>query len=240
MPKLEQTFPDRFASATRLIGAIGNVYAPVLAPVAAELLANVIPSQQIDRVAEQVQRLELEVKTLAHEMSFVDGNVRSSEGQALIEEGLIQTAAETDVEIRKKICSLLAHSLTESDLEFYRTKKLLRLLKELIYPEIVWLIHYSTRSQKPLSPESQQTEIPPQAEFEGKHHAILEEKGYTLIGPQRDMDNEALQRSYKATLLRLGLVEEREKDGRRNYELTMLGYLLVRNILSPIPNAEIS
>ena len=237
MLKLQRTAPDRFASATRLVGAIGSAYAPILAPVAAELLANIIPNQQIDRVADQVRRLELEVKTLAHEISVVEENVRSSEGQALIEEGLVQTAAETDLEIRKKICSLLAYSLTEDDLEFYRAKKLLRLLKELIYPEIIWLIHYSTKTQKPLSYDSREVSIPSESDFQNQHWAILEEKGYTLIGPQKNMDDEALQRSYKATLLRLGLIEE-EKDGRRDYELTMLGYLLVRNILSPIPDAQ--
>lgn len=165
MEDLDPNSSDRLASYTRIVGAIGSVCTPGLAPVAAEVVANVIPNQRLDRVVRQMQRIQHEIDVLKYEKSVLEANLDSQNGRALLEEGLVQTANETDEEVRKFIGSLLARSLTEEELDYHRTQKILRIVDELIHPELIWLIYSATCSQKPLSPESAHTKLPDKDEF---------------------------------------------------------------------------
>ncbi|MDT0617883.1 hypothetical protein RM531_05320 [Salinisphaera sp. P385] len=234
MEDLEPNNSDRFVSYTRLVGAIASVCAPGLAPVAAEVVANAIPNQRFDRVVRQMQQMQHEIDVLKHEKSVLEANLASQQGRALLEEGLVQTANETDEEVRKFIGSLLARSMTEEELDYYRTQKILRILDELIHPELIWLIYSATCSKKPLSPESADTKLPDKDEFERRHSNILKGDRYTLIGRQKEMDTDALARSYKNKLLRLDLIAETKRSGKGYYQVTDLGYLVVRYILSPL------
>jgi hypothetical protein len=59
-----------------------------------------------------------------------------------------------------------------------------------------------------------------------KHPEILRPARRSTTATQEEIDRGALQDSYKNTLVRLGLLEQRDQT----YKMTTLGHLLIRYI----------
>jgi hypothetical protein len=59
-----------------------------------------------------------------------------------------------------------------------------------------------------------------------KHPEILQPSSRSTGATQEEIDRGALQDSYKNTLVRLGLLEQRDQT----YKMTALGHLLMRYI----------
>ena len=65
-------------------------------------------------------------------------------------------------------------------------------------------------------------------QLRGKHPEVLQPASRTIGVAQEEIDRGALQDSYKNTLVRLGLLEQRDSS----LDLTSLGLLLIRYIES--------
>lgn len=215
------------AGARAIVGA-----APFVGSLLAEIAGAVIPNQRIDRIAKFAQALEdklgdidqVLVRTKLADENFTD----------LMEEGLRLAARAVSEERREHLTAVLANGIKAGDLDFLESKHVLRLLGELNDAEIVWLRFY-------LVPTMGGDE-----DFRGRHKEALEPVRATLASPQEVHDKEALQKSYRQHLVRLGLIEPiyeyNQSDERpefdyftsaqkvSRYEITTLGKLLLTRI----------
>lgn len=222
---IEQSFDlqkmDYVASAAKAV--LGNV--PFIGSLLVELAGTVIPNQRIERIAKFTKILAQRLDRI--EQNFVKSQMKNEEFTDLIEEGLRQAARSLSDERREYIASLIANSLTSKDIEYQESKHLLRILSEMNDIEIIWLRFYLTTT-----PDEDQ-------EFRDKHKEILQPISRSMGVPQSVHDKATLQDSYKEHLVQLGLLEKiysSQLDNRtgglklKNYQLTSLGRLLLREI----------
>ncbi|MDV6316537.1 hypothetical protein [Idiomarina sp. HP20-50] len=204
---------------------------PVAGSLLSEIAGTVIPNQRVDRIADFARKLELRVSHLEH--SFFEREIKNEEFTDLVEESLRQAARATTDDRREYLASLLATSLNSKDIEYAESHHLLRILSELSDIEVIWLRFYSNPS------------LGGDDEFRDLHKDVLGPVEAALGSDQNEIDKEALQKSYKAHLERLGLISGKVKtDKNKNPEFdklsgefkrqslrtTALGGLLLRNI----------
>lgn len=152
----------------------------------------------------------------------------------LLEEGLRQSARSLSDDRRGYLASVIANSISSEDVEFFESKHLLRILREINDIEVIWLRFY-------LIPT-----IGGDTEFREKHKEILKSVIATIGASQSILDKSALQDSYKEHLTQLGLLKYHYQTNVRTkqpefdtftgglkvsrYEITLLGKLLLRQI----------
>ncbi len=210
-------------------GALGAV--PFVGLLFAELAGNVIPNQRIDRITKFAVLLESRLGEL--ERATLQARIATPEGADLLEEGMRQAASSLSAERREYISSLIANSLSGSDITDQESKHLLRILGELNDAEIIWLRFYADAS------------ISGDEDFRQKHAAVLDTEPAHMNSPQSVHDKNSLAKSYKLHLARLGLLQERlavdqktkllkiDNQGRteiKGYTLSSLGELMLRSI----------
>lgn len=225
--ELKAQATDYVASGVR--SALGAV--PFAGSLLSEIAGTIIPNQRIDRIADFAEKLEERIRDL--EEDAVRSHLDDEEFTDLVEEGLRQAARATTEERRAYLASLIAKSLTEEAIEHSESRHLLRMLGELSDVEVVWLRAYD-------NPVPQEDE-----EFRERHKHILEPVAAHFGSSEEEIDKEALQKSYKAHLERLGLIAgkvkiDRDKNPefdrqkgdfkRQLYRTTRLGHLLLRMI----------
>ena len=159
------------------------------------------------------------------ELSGFKANLADKYGLDLLEEGIVQASRALTEERRCRLANLLAKSLSPKELKYAESKKLLNLLQELTDPELLWLAFYSKSPTLGSEYHKQLME---------KHPEILQPASRTIGVAQEEIDRGALQDSYKNTLVRLGLLRQRE----RTHELSSLGCLLLRYIENEANNTE--
>ena len=74
---------------------------------------------------------------------MVKDRLYENEGLDLFEEGLLQASRSISEERRRRLANLLAKSLSQEELKYAESKKLLNLLRELTDPEVLILLYYS-------------------------------------------------------------------------------------------------
>jgi hypothetical protein len=217
---------DYVASAVKsLVGAV-----PFAGSLLVEIAGNVIPNQRLDRLTRFALILDSRIKNL--EQEYIRSQFSNEYFSDLLEEGLRQAARSLNDERREYIANLITNSLSQKDIEYFESKYLMRILNEVNDIEIVWLKFYLGII------------FGGDKEFQENHAAILSPITATLGGPEKDLEKEALQTSYKDHLSQLGLlrphfetdtkthlpVYDRFTGGQkiRSYEITSLGRLFLR------------
>lgn len=213
MKDLEPDKKDYLISVAK--GVVGAC--PILGPLVAESISILIPNQRFDRVVEFIIQLEEQIRQIDNKFNDFERNLKSIEGLDIIEEGLIQATRSVSIERKVRLAHLIACALTSDEIKYEETRKLLNLYRELTDPELLWLIYYSMNPV--LRPG-------PHRDFVEKHPDVLKPVSRELSAPQEQVEKAALQDSYKNTLHRLGLINERQSS----YQITALGRLLVRYI----------
>ena len=185
------------------IKVISN-FVPFGSPVG-ELITSIIPNQKIDRVIRFTEKLNEKLidcnsKQGDNSKKITNLELKTAEFGDLYEEAANQASRALTDERLEYIASLLKNSLTDEELEHIEKKKLLSLLGELNDAEIIWLKNYSY-SIRSLSSKQYKS-------FYENHKNVLESIGVTFGSGQEQIDKDALQKSYKENLLKLGLIKE--------------------------------
>lgn len=225
---------DVVTSAIR--GILGLV--PIAGSLLAELAGTVIPNQRIDRITKFLVILDSKLSAL--EKDFVISQLSNESFSDFLEEGILQVVHSISDERREYIANLIAFGLSQQDIEYIELKYLLRILNEINDIEILWLRFY-------LVPTMDGDE-----EFRDKHNDVITPVVATMSDPLSVVEKEALQKSYKEHLSRLGLLRPQYKiDHRtntpefdsytgglaiRSYQITSLGRLLLEQIGLNRPN----
>ncbi|UQB76599.1 hypothetical protein KI429_14235 [Pseudomonas shirazica] len=231
----EQELPDEIKThaidyvASGAKAALGVV--PFAGSLLAEVAGSIIPNQRIDRIADFAFKLQARIEQL--EEAQVRSEFNDEEFTDLLEESLRQASRSTSDERRRYLASLVANSLNSEVIEHAESKHLMRLLSEINDIEILWLrfFHIST--------------IEGDKEFRELHAGVFKHRIATIGSSRQELDDHALQQSYKDHLVLLGLVREnikRNRDGTPEYdkftgkpavsyrEASPLGRLLLRSI----------
>ncbi|XOF33761.1 MAG: hypothetical protein ACL93V_00205 [Candidatus Electrothrix sp. YB6] len=213
MKQLETNSRDRLVSVAK--AAAGAL--PFIGTLVGETLDAVVPNLRFERVVSFLKTLENNVAHLDERFSSFKEHLKAEEGLDIFEEGIVQASRSVSKERKERLARLVAKSLSAKEMKYEEARKLINLYRELTDPEIVWLIYYSLNPVLGKGPHSEWVE---------KHPEILNPISRTMGAPQEQHERAALQDSYKATLLRLGLTEERGKTT----SLTTLGRMLVSYI----------
>ena len=213
MNQLESNARDHLVSAAK--GAAGAL--PFVGSMVSEVLDYVVPNLRFERVVAFLKTLDERIGALDKKLSNFEKNLKTEDGLDLFEEGIIQASRSVSEERKVRLARLVEKSLSSDEIKYEESRKLLNLYRELTDPEIVWLIYYSLNPVLGKGPHS---------EWAQKHPEILLPVSRELSAPTEQHERAALQDSYKSTLARLGLTEERN----RSTSLTTLGRMLVKYI----------
>jgi len=205
---------------------------PILGPMIAEMIDDLIPNQRIDRIAALLKALESKIDP--EEKAKVEARMLEEKSIDLMEDGFLQAARALSEERIAHIASLLKNSLTDEDLEQNAYKRLLFILSEINDIEVLLLKYYT-----------EITTIGRAEEFQSKYPGILTDYLYRGTS-QKEVDKQAICEVYTINLSRLGLIknifdrpwkdelpEFDEKTGMMksiSYYITDLGRLLLRSI----------
>lgn len=173
---------------------------PFAGSLLAEIAGSIIPRQRVDRIADFAAKLEERIEHL--EKGGITAALNDQEFTDLAEEALRQASRATTAERREYLSSLLASSLSSDAISYAETKHLMRLLGELTDVEVIWLRFYAVPT------------MGGDKEFRELHENILRPKAAHLGSSSEEIDAEALQKSYRDHLIRLGLVMPQISKGR--------------------------
>ena len=166
---------------------------PFAGPLLSELVGTLIPNQRIDRLSKYVN--ELDEKLSRFEVDYLKQEIQNEECSDLFEEGFRQAARTLTDDRRRYIASIIQNSLDEEHISYVESKHLMQILQELNDIEIIWLRSY------------QDPTLGGDKEFREKHKDVLKSV-HAHFGVSQDvLDKDALQRSYKEHLERLGLIQ---------------------------------
>lgn len=204
---------------------------PFAGSLLAEIAGSIIPKQRVDRIADFAAKLEQRIEHL--ERGDVTAALNDEEFTDLAEEALRQASRATTGERREYLAALLASSLSSDAISYAETKHLMRILGELTDVEVIWLRFYAVPT------------IGGDEEFREIHKYVLRPKAAHLGSSSEEIDTEALQKSYRDHLIRLGLVTAQISKGRdglpefdrfsgnfkvSHHHTSQLGNLLLRQI----------
>lgn len=173
---------------------------PFAGSLLAEIAGSIIPKQRVDRIADFASRLEQRIEHL--EKGSITAALDDEEFTDLTEEALRQASRATTDERREYLSTLLANSLTSDAVSYAETKHLMRLLGELNDVEVIWLRFHAVPT------------MGGDEEFRKLHENIFRPKAAHLGSSVEEVDAEALQKSYRDHLTRLGLVTAQISKGR--------------------------
>jgi hypothetical protein len=204
---------------------------PFAGSLLAEVAGSIIPSQRVDRIADFAAKLEERIVDL--EEVQVRNELHDEEFTDLLEESLTQASRAVSDDRRKYLASLVATSLTTEAVQHSEAKHLMRILGELNDVEILWLRYYLVPT------------IGGDEEFRELHKDVFEPVTAAISSSLEELDDHALQQSYRDHLVRLGFVREflqKGKDGLPEFDrmtgqpkvsrwqASQLGTLLLRSI----------
>jgi hypothetical protein len=219
------------SGAKAIVGTVGGAVVPFAGSFLAEIVGFVIPNQRMDRLADFTAKLEDRVKNI--EKGKITSQFNDEEFTDLVEEALHQAARSTTEDRRRYLASLVANSISSDAIEHAESKHLIRLLGELNDVEVLWLRFFHAPT------------IGGDKEFRELHKEIFASRQAYIGCSSEELDDHALQKSYKEHLVQLGLVTRHiSKDREGNpefdkfsgdfkvsyYEVSPLGRLLLRTI----------
>src|SRR5438093_7929393 len=218
---------DYVSSGTK--AALGAI--PFAGSLLAEIAGSIIPRQRVDRIADFAAKLEMRIKDL--EEQDIRVNLNDEEFTDLVEEALRQAARSTTEARRGYLASLLANSISFDAIEHAESKHLLRLLGELNDVEVLWLRFFHVPT------------IGGDKEFRELHKEVFGRRTAYIGCSIEELDDHALQESYKEHLIQLDLLTRhisKDRDGMPEFdrfsgnfkvsytEASPLGRLLLRSI----------
>lgn len=220
---------DLVAAVTKASASLLN---PYMGPYLAELIGMVIPNQKIDRLIKYVAILDKRLAQMEKD-PFHEQN-KDEAFTDLMEEGLRQASQSLSDERREYIASLVANGIASTEIEYYESKHLLRLLGELNDIELILLRVY-------FNPEFGRDE-----EFREKHQNVLNPEFHSMDQDEIGYDKEAIHESYKEHLSQIGLLIRKLKLDPKTglpvidrwsggfevsgYQINRLGRLLLRRV----------
>ncbi len=210
----------------------GGGLVPVVGPLLSELVGVVVPNQRLDRIAKFAGELERRLQELESSARIVEQLGDESFTDILVE-GISQASRSLSDDRRRYIASLVCGSLSPATIQYAESRHLLRILGEISDIEIIWLRSYRRRTTGG------------DEDFIQRHIKILRRPLVPDGAPQKEVDKQALQESYREHLVQLNLLEadyavnremnlpELDGSGKRRvegYTITGLGDLLLRVI----------
>lgn len=204
---------------------------PFAGSLLAEVAGSIIPNQRVDRIADFSFKLQARIEQL--EEAHIRSELDDEEFTDLLEESLRQASRATSETRRQYLASLVGSSLSSDALEYAESKHLMRILGELSDVEVLWLRFFHEPT------------IEGDNEFRELHVGVFRHIVANLGSSREELDEHALQKSYKEQLVRLGLVDEhisKARDGTPKYDkftgkptvshrqASPLGKLLLRSI----------
>ena len=234
MPEDDKQLPEEIktqavdyvsSGAKAILGAV-----PFAGSLLTEIAGSIIPRQRVDRIADFAAKLEARIKHL--EAEEVRAHLDDEEFTDLVEEALRQASRSTTEERREYLASLVAQSLSSEAIEHAESKHLMRLLGELNDLEVLWLRFFHVPT------------IVGDQEFRELHKGVFEHRAAYIGCSTEELDDHALQESYKDHLTQLGLLTRHisKRDGMPEFdqfsgdfkvsysEASALGRLLLRSI----------
>lgn len=191
---------------------------PVIGPMLAEIVGMVVPNQRVERIGVFLRNVDERIVATEALLDRFQQRIASTEGIDLLEESMTQATRAITVERQERLGRLLATALTQEELRYQEVKKLLGLLRELTDPELLWLFYYST----PVTFSSEYHN-----RLRKTHPEVFDPASEMLNASDVELDRSALQKSYKNTLERYGLLE---RTDLQQYQITWLGKMLLRYI----------
>ncbi len=219
MHELDPNPRDKLVSVAKAIAGA----CPILGALISEML-NFVPDSRRDRIVSYVKCMEGQIRSMEKRIPIVEKNLKTEKGWDIFEEGMMQAARAVFEERRERLAKLVANSLSEDEIKYEKSKKLLNLYRELTDPEIIWLIYYSLN---PTLGEGRHSK------WVSKHPEILKPVSREMGRPKEEYEKSALQDSYKASLTRLGLTKKRNNKNN-TIVITTLGRMLVSYITDEI------
>ena len=226
--KLEQQSMDHIMTVARAtISAI-----PIVGPLLTELAGVIVPNQRLTRIAKFVVELEKKLHGLEIRQAVME-QLKDEHFTDLLEEGVRQAAHSLSDKRRQYLAAVIANSLSSERIQHMESRHLLRILNEVNDIEIVWLRSYLISTL-----QGDET-------FRDEHRQVLKPIAATFGSSQAVIDQATLQKSYKAHLCELGLLEETyridhktrqpkfDSNGKQEvqgYQITGLGRLLLKTI----------
>jgi len=185
---LKQDRIDHIVSSTKsVVGAV-----PMVGTLLGEIVSTIVPNQRIDRITKYLAELEERLETIEEELLATE--LKNEECVDLIEEGFVQASRAITDDRRVYIANVIANGISSSDIEYYETKFVLKIIQELNEQEVIWLRSYLC------------TTMGGDEEFREKYQNILEPTRAYAGSSDRDKEKAALQESYKQHLHRLNLI----------------------------------
>jgi hypothetical protein len=213
LSQLEANTRDKLVSVAKAASGI----LPFIGTAVSELMDNVVPNLRFERVVLFLEKLDLKVSLLEHKLNNFKRNIENEEGIDLLEEGILQASRAVSEDRKIRLAFIIDKSLSQDEIRYEESKKILNIFRELTDPEVIWLIYFS------LSPTFGRG---PQADLIDKHSDILNPISRVLSSPIEQREKAALQDSYKDTLMRFGLT----KTSGKSTSITVLGSMLVNYI----------
>jgi outer membrane murein-binding lipoprotein Lpp len=188
------------SGAKAILGAV-----PFVGSLLSEIAGSIIPRQRVDRIADFAGKLEARINHL--ENDTVRSQLNDEEFTDLVEEALRQAARSTSEARRDYLASLVANSLSSDAIEHAESKHLMRILGELNDIEVLWLRFY------------QNPTIGGDQDFRELHKEVFERRIAYIGCSIEELDDYALQESYRDHLIELGLLSRNiSKDRNGNPE----------------------
>ncbi len=227
LPSLNYQITDYVSIFSRMVLS----YAPGVGPILAEAAGNVIPNQRLDRLIQYARVLDNRLSQI--EKDVLKSQLSNYFFTDLLEESIIQATHALTEERRQYLTSIIANSISLSDVEYLETKRILRLLGEINDIEVIWLRFF-------LDPV-----IKGDVEFRNKHREILQSVHSYIGADEKTIEKATMQASYHEHLAQLGLLEQRYRVDSKTrmiemdsfgklqvdgYDITSLGRLLLQKI----------
>lgn len=207
--ELNESSVDRMTTAIKL--AVGHV--PAIGPIISELIGSVIPNQRIDRIVRFIEFLDARLTEL--EVRPDEQDTTNPEFVDILEDGFFQAARAVTNDRLERIACVVATGLSESDLKYEETKRMLWLLDQLNDQEITLL-----RGQLPV----ENTECRLDEDFQTTHQELLRpwaSEDRSRRSSAESQRRAAVRESYLQHLSSLKLLENGNK-------VSLLGRMLLR------------
>ena len=198
--KIGNTSTDTITSLSK--GLLGMC--PVIGPLVAELIGNVIPNQRVDRIGRLLQLLEQRLENL--EKDFLETRLKELAAFDLLEDAFMQAARATNQERIEHIANVIANGLAEENLQQAEAKRMLWLLGQINDNEVIIL-----RSRLVMSNDEAEKD----AEFRNNHADLLAPTWTHMDSSEDEFDEAALKSSYRQHLHDLGLLRHRFAKPKR-------------------------
>lgn len=215
---------DRVAQGLLALTSIVDQAVPGAGSFFGALVGEVIPGQRLERLAEYATRLarrlrlnEDRVDDLHSRFEQVARNLDEQQ-RALFEDGAVAATRATSTERIEHIARVVSEGINGNSATASERRRFLNLLNELSDEDVVVLV--SKTWSKGRDPD-----------FRKRHQALLEPIGAHMSSPRSEHDREVLRKHRTARLVRLGVLEEKQKArGGIDIGISPLGNYVLRRL----------